>query len=139
MVASFVHDIQSQRVVFAPGAVARVAEEAARLGLSHALVIATPGSGARLGGRIVDILGGRAAGLHAQAALHVPKPVAEMGIAAARRADGLVAVGGGAAIGLAKIIARISACRSSRFRPLIPDRKRPRFGGSARASRNLPV
>src|SRR5437879_2444566 len=53
MVVSFVHDIQSQRVVFAPGAVARVAEEAARLGLSHALVIATPGSGARLGGRIV--------------------------------------------------------------------------------------
>ena len=106
MVASFVHDIQSQRVVFAPGAVARVADEAARLGLSHALVIATPGSGARLGGRIVDILGGRAAGLHAQAALHVPKPVAEMGIAAARGADGLVAAGGGAAIGLAKIIAR---------------------------------
>src|SRR5947199_262301 len=97
MVASFVHDIQSQRVVFAPGAVARVADEAARLGLCHALVIATPGSGARLGGRIVDILGGRAAGQHAQAALHVPKPVAEMGIAAARGADGLVAAGGGRA------------------------------------------
>jgi len=93
MVASFVHDIQSQRVVFAPGAVARVADEAARLGLSHALVIATPGSGARLGGRIVDILGGRAAGLHAQATLHVPKPVAEMGIAAARGADHLFRIG----------------------------------------------
>src|SRR6266436_3566226 len=106
MVASFVHDIQGQRVVFAPGAVARVADEAARLGLNRALVIATPGSGARLGGRIVDILGPRAAGLHAQAALHVPKPVAEMGVAAARGADGLVAGGGGAAIGLAKIIAR---------------------------------
>src|SRR2546425_4204425 len=103
---SFVHDLPGQRVVFAPGAVARVADEAARLGLNRALVIATPGSGARLGGRIVDILGPRAAGLHAQAALHVPKPVAEMGIAAARGADGLVAAGGGAAIGLAKIIAR---------------------------------
>src|SRR5258708_32618955 len=106
MVASFVHDIQGQRVVFAPGAVARVADEAARLGLNRALVIATPGSGARLGGRIVDILGRRAPGRHAQAALHVPKPVAEMGVAAARGADGLVAAGGGAAIGLAKIIAR---------------------------------
>jgi maleylacetate reductase len=38
----------------------------------------------------------------------VPKPVADAGLAAARaaNADGLVAVGGGAAIGLAKIIAR---------------------------------
>ena len=92
--------------MFAPGAVARVADEAARLGLNRALVIATPGSGARLGGRLVEILGVRAAGLHAQAALHVPKAVAEAGVAAARGADGLVAAGGGAAIGLAKIIAR---------------------------------
>ena len=40
--------------------------------------------------------------------MHVPKPVAEAGLAAARdaRADGVVAAGGGAAIGLAKIIAR---------------------------------
>jgi len=106
MVASFVHDIQGQRVVFALGGVARVADEAARLDLNRALVIATPGSGARLGGRIVDILGGRAAGLHAQAALHVPKAVAEAGVASARGADGLIAAGGGAAIGLAKIIAR---------------------------------
>jgi maleylacetate reductase len=108
MLASFTHDIPSQRVVFAPGAIARVAEEAARLGLARALVIATPGSGARLGSRIVESLGVCAAGLHAQAMIHVPKPVAEAGLAAARaaKADGLVAVGGGAAIGLAKIIAR---------------------------------
>jgi len=103
---SFVHDLPAQRVVFAPGAVVRIADEAARLGLNRALVIATPGSGARLGGRLVEILGARAAGLHAQASLHVPKPVAEAGVAAARGADGLVAAGGGAAIGLAKIIAR---------------------------------
>src|SRR6516162_7869892 len=102
----FVHDLPGQRVVFAPGAVARVADEAARLGLNRALVIATPGSGARRGGRLVEILGARAAGLHAQASLHVPKPVAEAGVAAARGADGLIAAGGGAAIGLAKIIAR---------------------------------
>jgi maleylacetate reductase len=108
MVASFIHDIPSQRVVFAPGAVARVAEEAARLGINRALVIATPGSGARLGQRLVDILGARAAALHAQAVVHVPKAVADAGLAAARttQADGLVAAGGGAAIGLAKIIAR---------------------------------
>jgi maleylacetate reductase len=108
MLPSFVHDIQPQRVVFAPGAIARIADEAARLGMSRALVVATPGSGARLGRRIVDGLGDRAAGLHAQAMIHVPKPVAQAGLAAVRaaNADGLVAAGGGAAIGLAKIIAR---------------------------------
>jgi maleylacetate reductase len=106
MIASFIHDIQPQRVVFAAGAVERVGDEAARLGLHRALVIATPGSGGRLGGQLVDTLGKRAAGLHARAVVHVPKPVADAGIAAARGADGLVAAGGGAAIGLAKIIAR---------------------------------
>ena len=108
MTASFIHDVAPQRVVFAPGALARIADEAARLGFTRALVIATPGSGVRLGGRIVEVLGSRAAALHAQAVMHVPKGVAEAGLAAARnaKADGLVAAGGGAAIGLAKIIAR---------------------------------
>jgi maleylacetate reductase len=103
----FVHDVPAQRVVFAPGAVDQVAEEAARLGCERALVIATPGSGARLGSQIVDLLGSRAAGLHAQAVVHVPRAVAQAGLAAAKqaKADGLVAVGGGAAIGLAKAIA----------------------------------
>ncbi len=108
MSASFIHDVPSQRVVFAAGAIAQVADEAARLGVRRALVVATPGSGARLGQRLVELLGARAAGLHAQAVIHVPKPVADAGLAAARaaKADGLIAAGGGAAIGLAKIIAR---------------------------------
>jgi maleylacetate reductase len=105
---SFTHDVPPQRVVFASGAIKRVGEEAERLGFARALVVATPGSGARLGKEVVDLLGARAAGLHAQAVIHVPKAVAEGGLAAARetRADGLVAVGGGSAIGLGKIIAR---------------------------------
>jgi maleylacetate reductase len=104
---SFVHDAVAQRVVFAEGAIGRIADEVARLGLNRALVIATPGSGARLGTRMVELVGARAGGLHAQAVIHVPKAVAEAGLAAARdlKADGLVAVGGGAAIGLAKAIA----------------------------------
>src|SRR5262249_41650959 len=107
MIAPFVHDAPPQRVVFAFGALARVSEEAARLGFARALVIATPGSGARLGARVVDLLGTRAAGLHAEAVVHVPKAVTAAGLQAAQalRADGLVAVGGGAAIGLAKAIA----------------------------------
>jgi maleylacetate reductase len=105
---SFVHDVPSQRVVFAAGAISRVPDEAERLGLKQVLVVATPGSGARLGQRLADLLGARAAGLHAQAVVHVPKTVAEAGLAAAlaAKADGLIAAGGGAAIGLAKFIAR---------------------------------
>jgi maleylacetate reductase len=108
MTRPFIHDIHPQRVVFAPGAIERVPAEAARLGINRALVIATPGSGAGLGARLVDLLGVRAVGLHAKAVVHVPKPVAESGIAAAGTLDanGLIAAGGGAAIGLAKMIAR---------------------------------
>jgi maleylacetate reductase len=108
MIPSFTHDVPPQRVVFASGALARVGEEAVRLGFSRALVVATPGSGVRLGKQVVELLGGRAAGLHALAVIHVPKAIAEAGLAAARdaKADGLVAAGGGSAIGLAKAIAR---------------------------------
>src|SRR5215510_10698109 len=107
MTPSFVHDAPPQRVVFAPGAVERVGEEAAHLGLQRALTVATPGSGARLGSRIAKLLGDKSAGLHAEAVVHVPTAVADAGLklAQAARADGLVAVGGGAAIGLAKAIA----------------------------------
>jgi maleylacetate reductase len=104
---AFTHDVPPQRVVFASGALTRVADETARLKIDRALVVATPGSGARLGQKVSDLLGTRAAGLHAQAVMHVPKAVAEAGLAAARenKADGLIAVGGGSAIGLAKAIA----------------------------------
>jgi maleylacetate reductase len=113
MIPPFVHDMTPQRVVFAPGAVERVGEEATRLGFERALVIATPGSGARLGAHVVTLLGGRAAGLHADAVVHVPKGIAEAGLKAAQDsgADGLVAVGGGAAIGLAKAIALATGLR----------------------------
>jgi maleylacetate reductase len=104
---SFTHDVPPQRVVFASGALARVSIETEVLGSNRALVVATPGSGARLGAKVVELLGARGAGLHAQAVIHVPKAIAEAGLAAARdmKADGLVAVGGGSAIGLAKAIA----------------------------------
>jgi len=108
MTFSFTHDVPPQRVVFGSGALVQVGAETERLNFSHALVVATPGSGARLGKAVVGLLGARAAGLHAGAVIHVPKAVAQGGLAAAREknADGLVCVGGGSAIGLAKAIAR---------------------------------
>ena len=108
MPLSFTHDAPAQRVVFGAGSISRIADEAARLGIARALVIATPGSGARLGARVAELLGSRSAGVHAQAVVHVPRAVAEAGLAAARtaKAGGLIAAGGGSAIGLAKIVAR---------------------------------
>lgn len=107
MLASFVHDAPAQRVVFGFGAVAQVAEEVQRLGVGRALVIATPGSGTRLGARVQGLLGARAAAVHAEAAMHTPRAVAAAGTRAAKdaTADGLVVVGGGSAIGLGKAIA----------------------------------
>ena len=104
---AFVHDTPAQRVVFGSGALEQVGTEAERLGFSRALVLATPGSGARLGARVAERLGSRGAGVHARAALHVPAGVAAAALAEARAlgADGLVAVGGGSAIGLAKAVA----------------------------------
>jgi maleylacetate reductase len=104
---SFIHDVPQQRVVFAAGAIGKVADEAERLGLNRVLVLATPGSGAPLAARVAELLGGRAAAVHPHAVVHVPQAVAQAGLAAARQvaADGLLAAGGGAAIGLAKAIA----------------------------------
>jgi maleylacetate reductase len=111
MPAPFIHDAPTQRLVYAPGAIARVAEEAARLGVERALVVATPGSGARLGARVNELLGARAAGVHAHAVIHVPREIAAAGLQATKdaAADGLIAVGGGSAIGLAKAVAHETA------------------------------
>jgi maleylacetate reductase len=108
MVPAFVYSAPTQRVVFGAGSLGSLTEEIERIGLHRVLVITTPGGGARFGDRVLALLGTRTAGLHAEAVIHVPRPVAEAGLDAARErsADGVVAVGGGSAIGLAKIIAR---------------------------------
>ena len=103
---AFVHEALPGRVVFGAGAVARVADEVAALGLERVLVVAG-GSSKIVGERIADDLGDRCAGRLGEVRQHVPEPLA----ADARRtaveaaADGVVAVGGGSAIGLAKAIA----------------------------------
>lgn len=94
------------RVVFGPGARAQVAEEVERLGRARILVVSTPGQ-AGLGQEIADRLGPLAAGCFLQARLHTPVSVSEQAAELARRlrADGIVAVGGGSAIGLSKAVA----------------------------------
>src|SRR5262249_6144055 len=98
-----VHEPHPARVVFGAGARARLPDEIDRLGVRRALVLAS----ARLAGEGAAGLGPRGARRRADAAVHVPAPLAAEARAEAGRigADGLVAAGGGSTIGLAKAVA----------------------------------
>lgn len=104
--AAFTLDLALPRVVFGAGGLARIAEEAERLGLRRVLVLSTPGQAA-LGARVADLLGSRAAGVFAGAAMHVPVETVAAATARAARlgADGTVAIGGGSTTGLGKALA----------------------------------
>jgi maleylacetate reductase len=106
---AFVYSAQPSRVVFGAGALDRLGEEIVRLGATRALVLATPEQRASAED-IAQRLGSRAAGVFAQAVMHVPIETAEAARAAAKtlRADCCVAIGGGSTIGLGKAIALTS-------------------------------
>jgi maleylacetate reductase len=101
----FVYEVMPSRVVFGAGALARVPEEVERLGIGRAMIV-TGGSQRRAAEELVSRLGERAAGITDRVKQHVPLEIAEAGREEARRlgADGLVAIGGGTPIGLAKAI-----------------------------------
>lgn len=94
------------RVVFGAGAVASVAAEVDRFGASRVVLIDGLFNDA-LRARIEADLAGRHAGTITEVAQHVPAEVAARALAQTRavNADGLVALGGGSATGLAKAIA----------------------------------
>jgi maleylacetate reductase len=102
----FVYQALPMRVVVGPGSLAKLGDELDGLGLSKVLVLCSPEQ-AETGQAVVDLIGGRSAGLLAEARMHVPREVADRARARAAEvgADGCVAVGGGSAIGLGKAIA----------------------------------
>ena len=102
----FVHSAAATRVIFAPGSLGRIAEEAAALGIERALVLCTAGQ-RHLAEAAMALLGKRSAGLFDGARMHVPKALAREAClyATSLGADGLLAIGGGSTIGLAKAIA----------------------------------
>mgnify|MGYP002640631724 CR=1 FL=1 len=103
---SFVYDALPGRVVFGVGSLDTIADEVARLGVAKALVLSTPPQREQAED-VARRLGSAAAGVFAEAEMHVPIEVAARARDEARRlgADACVAVGGGSTTGLGKAIA----------------------------------
>ena len=102
----FIFTSHSQRVVFGAGALSRLEAEVDLLRARRALILSTPEQ-AGDAERIAAILGVRAAGVFAKAAMHVPVEVAREARELARSldADCAIAIGGGSTTGLGKAIA----------------------------------
>ncbi|WP_322087565.1 maleylacetate reductase [Burkholderia sp. BCC1999] len=102
----FVYQGTPSRVVFEWGALDRLPDELSTLGASRALILSTPEQ-RHLADRVKAVLGERAAGVCAQAVMHVPLEVAHAAreMAAELGADCCIAIGGGSTIGLGKAIA----------------------------------
>ncbi len=105
-IPTFVYEALPSRVIFGSGTVARLAEEAERLGLARVLVLSTPQQEG-LAREIAARLGARTAGVFALAAMHTPIETTERALAVVTdlKADGFVAVGGGSTTGLGKALA----------------------------------
>ncbi|MEO8552787.1 MAG: iron-containing alcohol dehydrogenase, partial [Kofleriaceae bacterium] len=97
----FVYTGLPARVVFGRGTSANAAAELARLGVTRALVLTTPGHADH--GRALGV----GVGVFAGAVMHTPVAVTARALEVMRElgADGVVALGGGATIGLGKAIA----------------------------------
>jgi len=106
----FVYNGHPSRVVFGPGAIARLPGELERLGVQRALLLSTPEQSETLK-RVGAALGSRMAGIFDRAVMHVPIETAEEARrkAAELGADGCVTVGGGSTTGLGKAIALTSS------------------------------
>ncbi len=106
MIAPFTYQALPMRVVFGAGSLVRLPDEVAALGLTRVLVLCSP-EREDTGRQVAAALGQHAAGVLAEARMHVPVEVADRARDLARElgADGCVAVGGGSAVGLGKAIA----------------------------------
>src|SRR5882757_7948644 len=103
---NFIYQAAPMRVIFGRGTLNQLAGEVARLGISRALILATPNQ-EQQASHVAAMLGERAAGVFAQAEMHTPVAVTDRAMAYARelKVDGLVAIGGGSTTGLGKAIA----------------------------------
>ncbi len=100
------------RIVFGNGTARTLPDEIATLDVKNVLVIATPGRRADAE-TLAKKLEGKSAGVLATAKEHVPQEIADAARAevANKKADAVLAIGGGSSIGLAKAIALSSDVR----------------------------
>src|SRR2546430_15960322 len=96
---AFVLQWRSVRVVFGVGSLDRLSDEVRRLGAERALVLATPGQ-RRIADEAATGLRSPAAGVYAEAGMHVPVGIVRAGRESAARlnAESLIAGGGGPAL-----------------------------------------
>jgi len=111
-VSSFTFETQATRVVFGAGSLARIAVEIDRLGAERVMLVSTPGR-SELCRRTRELLESRVVETFGRAVVHVPEDVAvaARNAADAVKADCIVALGGGSAIGVAKAVALHSGAR----------------------------
>ncbi|MEX3933898.1 maleylacetate reductase [Paraburkholderia phymatum] len=102
----FVYQGLPSRVVFGVGSLDQLDREIELLGAKRALVLATPQQRAQAE-QLAARIGPRAAGVYAQAVMHVPVETARAArdVAAQLGADCAIAIGGGSTTGLGKAIA----------------------------------
>jgi maleylacetate reductase len=102
----FIYQSAPMRVVFGDGTLHQLPDELSRLGVTRALVLATPRQTGLVAG-IREMIGERFAGVFTGAIMHTPVEVTERAMETVHdlRADGVVAIGGGSTTGLGKAIA----------------------------------
>jgi maleylacetate reductase len=102
----FIYSAPASRVIFGVDALSHLEREVVQLGAERALVLCTREQ-RESAEQIAKILGSRAAGIYAEATMHVPIECARAARAEAERlgADCAISIGGGSTTGLAKAIA----------------------------------
>ncbi|MEM9609457.1 MAG: maleylacetate reductase [Actinomycetota bacterium] len=105
MTTDFTYDALPGRVVFGPGARARLADESDALGVRRILLIAGEHEAA-LADEVSAVLGDRVVGRYTDVVQHVPEAKAEVARAMARDldADATLTIGGGSATGFGKAV-----------------------------------
>ena len=103
---SFVYNGLPSRVIFGAGSLDQLDREIGLLGATRAIVLSTPQQRAQAEALAAG-LGSRAAGVYAEAVMHVPIETARAArdFAAQVGADCAIAIGGGSTTGLGKAIA----------------------------------
>lgn len=102
----FTYAANAARVIFGNGTLARVSEEAERLGIERAILLTTASQAHEIA-RMAALFGDRAVAVFTEAAMHTPVAVTAkaLRLVEEKKVDGLVALGGGSTTGLAKAIA----------------------------------